>query len=94
MMDAQNEKAYYQCKILRTEGENTVLQGEVFDGETFEFKVPSYKVAPDKFDPTLTWIQVDRLGKNGMRVSIVLPAPSTKLGHHISVDLTKIRRHA
>ena len=92
-MDNQNDKAYYMCKILRTEGENTVLEGEVFDGEKFEFKVPSQRIAPDQLDPTYTWVQVDRLGKNGNRISIVLPTPSTKLGHRISVDITKIRRN-
>ena len=94
MLDSLNEKAFYMCKILRKEGDDTILEGEVFDGEKFNISVPHFAVTPDKVDPTYGWVQVDRLGKNGNRISIVLPRPSDKLGHHISVDITKIRRHA
>jgi hypothetical protein len=92
MLDPLHNKTHYHVEIVRTENRETVLLGEVFDGERFEFKVPNHFVKPDTNNPKMGWILVDTLGRNNNRISIVLPAPTLKFGDHISVAAEKIQR--
>ena len=87
-----SEVSNYPVQIVRTEGRETVLRGEIFDGESFEFKVMNYLVKPDPDDPQKGWILVEISGRNHNRCSIVLPGPSLKFGDRISVDALKLRR--
>jgi hypothetical protein len=92
MLDTLNDKTHYHVEVVKVEGQETVLRGEVFDGERFEFRVPSYLVKPDANNAKMGWVMVDTLGRNNNRFSIVLPTPSLKFGDRISVEAGKIQR--
>lgn len=80
------QRAWLKVNKISSNNDNTVLQGEMFDGTLFNFCVPNHGYE-DQGSECPPLVEVGYIGKVGTGIcEVVLPSPSLSHGHNVRVS--------
>lgn len=82
------------CELLEETRTEYLLQSELFDGTTFELKVPKTLAVKSESNNNV-WLQIEWQGKEpgGSKIAVNLPKPILNFGHRISIHENRLNKN-